>query len=182
MIELLVQGKKRFFNLKDKEKEKKLFYAWYAMSDMPKYQDKNLKITTDKEEQLLYAIGEIESCRYIDEKYVEEENSIGVSSTEATSIEDLTIGQIFDKYFQYKSDITKSIKEILCKTLEGVPKIKINSIFYFCTRIREKGYILDNNDPAVNKILIDIINSPEDEDIEKFVEQYINHMKNRKLC
>lgn len=68
------------FNLKNKEREKSLRDAWYAMSDMEKYRKKRLKMITDRGRHYLYAIYEIVDCTYSPEEFKYDEPEIEGSS------------------------------------------------------------------------------------------------------
>jgi len=54
------------FNLKNNEREKALYNAWFSMSDDKKYADKRLKITTHANEKLDLKISDIKDCKHED--------------------------------------------------------------------------------------------------------------------
>jgi tRNA uridine 5-carbamoylmethylation protein Kti12 len=65
MIHLRLKSGLEFdIDLKHPKNEKGLRDAWYAMSDMPAYQDKKLKMITKSGEELVYPIREIVECRH----------------------------------------------------------------------------------------------------------------------
>jgi hypothetical protein len=71
MIELKLKvGTTLRFNLKDQTREKSLRDAWYSMEDIKQCQDKKLRIITDKSRTLLYKIGEIKDCTFIDRTFL----------------------------------------------------------------------------------------------------------------
>lgn len=181
MIELTVSGKKIRFNLNDWKTEKGLFNYWYAVSDMQQYKKKKLKITTDIDEHLLYEIGEIENCLFIEEVYKRSEKTEPVQIKNEEE-EGRTIEAIFDRYFPVTSDISKEIKKIFCRTFENLELSKIDKIFHFCAEVKNSGYYIDNQDPMVIKIISEIVMGPDDEDIDPYVKQYIEYAKRKKFC
>lgn len=180
MIELTVSGKKIRFNLKSWETEKGLFNYWYAVSDMSMYKEKKLKITTDKDEHLLYKIKEIENCLFIEEKYTGLEKAKSVE--EKQEKEERTIEDIFDKYLPVTSDISKVIKKIFCRSFENLELSKIEKIFHFSAEVRRSGYYIDSQDPIVIKIISELVMGPDDEDINPYVKRYIEYAKRKKFC
>jgi hypothetical protein len=195
MIQLKVGGKIKFFNLKDHEREKNLFEARYAMSDMPKYLSKHLKITTDKDEHLSYTIGEIEDCIFIDADYVESKpleeeevkkgldvSHLSYSAEEAKGQDSKTVEELFDKYFPYKSDISKDIKKMLCKSFSDLSLKTLKKFFEFTSKVMAAGYLIAPNNEVINGIIRDILLGPDDDDIDKYVERYIEDRKRKRLC
>jgi len=65
MIKLkLSDGRLEMFNLKNFEREKALYFAWYSMRGDPKYGNKLFRITTDAGEKLELKIGKISECTF----------------------------------------------------------------------------------------------------------------------
>lgn len=180
MIKITVAGKEICFNLKNWETERSLFQYWYAVSDMPKYKEKKLKITTDANEHLLYMIGEIENCLFIEETYIRPENTEPVVE-KCEKKEESRIEELFDKYFPVKSDISNEIKKIFCKAFNELKVTKIDKIFHFCAEVRTLGYIIDHQDPTVTQIISELVQGPDDEDIQPYVNRYIEYAKRKKF-
>lgn len=64
MITLKLQDNtQKRFNLKNFKTEKRLYNAWFSIQGEKKFENKKLKITTDKNEQLLLKILEIKDCK-----------------------------------------------------------------------------------------------------------------------
>ena len=201
MIELTVGGKKFRFNLKSIDREKALFYAWFSMSDMPSKRNTKLRITTDKDEHLEYEIHEIQDCAYVDricsendstrEDAVVERLDASFNAAEASEIkthpensdvENKSIEEIYESYFPSQSDIAEEVKKIFCKLFEGLPKKQMNKILDFISRIRTLGYVADNTDPEISKIIMDMFRGPDDEDVTPYVDRFVEHMRKRKFC
>jgi len=79
-------GEKKNFNLKNQEREKSLYSAWYSMQGDEKYKDKAIKVTTDMNEELhlniqkitvvydesIYVVGEVRNIEERQKKKREE--------------------------------------------------------------------------------------------------------------
>lgn len=196
MIELTVSGKKICFNLKDWETEKGLFNYWYAVSDMPEYRHKKLKILTDTGLHLLYEVSEIQNCIFIDKEYkkpevspeeaildhIFEQESAADRIIPRVNVEELSREEIFDRYFPFKSDFSDTLKKLFCKLFDDIPKKKLDKVLSFMSCIRGIGYILDTTDPVIQDILNDLINDPDDEGIDPYLRRYIEYEKRKKFC
>jgi hypothetical protein len=64
IIVVMRSGTVRSFKLDDPKREKSFRDAWYSMSDMEKYQDKKLKVTS-REGKYIFKIKKIASCKVI---------------------------------------------------------------------------------------------------------------------
>lgn len=178
MIQLKVGGVTKYFNLKDRGREKSLFEAWYAMSDMPKYLNRIIKITTDKNEHLSYTVGEIEDCIFIDADYVYVEKKDPLQ----VSVSPDTVEKLFDKYFPSKSDISEDVKKMFCKSFSDLPVKTLGKFFEFTAKVMAAGYLIEPNNEVVNGIIKDILLGDDDDDINKYVDRYIEDRKRKKLC
>jgi hypothetical protein len=198
MIQLKVGGKTKCFNLKDRGREKSLFETWYAMSDMPKYLGKHVKITTDKNEHFSYTIGEIEDCTFIEADYVEstpekpplieELDKIFYSLPEKmklpedVDVEVLSVEEIYDRYFPISSDFAQEIRKIFCILFKGLSKKELDRMLNFVSQIRKQGYFIDTNDTGIQQILLDLITDPDQKDVSIFVSRFISYINHKKFC
>ena len=66
----LSDGRLEIFNLKNFEREKALYCAWYSMKNDEKFKDKIFRIRTDLGENLEIKIGQISDCIFDESTYV----------------------------------------------------------------------------------------------------------------
>jgi hypothetical protein len=172
MVELTALGKIIKFSLKNKEREKKLFETWYAMSDIPKYFDTKLSIITDKNVHLCYKIKEIEDCTYIDQAYENEK-------PEEVQIKEETVESLLDEYLPTESDLNTELKKILCKSFSVMPVPRTKKLLKFCATLIAEEIPLERTDCKVHDILVAMIEDP-GEDVKEYAEQYKNYIKSKK--
>lgn len=73
MIELVTSKETKRFNLKNFDRERKLYSAWYAMKNDPQYKEKAFNITTTEKENLHLKISEIIDCKFDECQHVKGE-------------------------------------------------------------------------------------------------------------
>lgn len=177
MIKITVNNKEICFNLKNRDREQSLYNTWYSMEDMPKYRDKQLKITTDKNETFLYRIRDIQKCQFIDELYTSKDQK----ANSEESYEDMTVEDLFDKFFEFSSDIGGELKKVFCDNFRNVPKAYLKKLFDFSSQVNKRGHTLDSKNPVTTRILLELIHDPSD-DVTKYVNLYIEYLNAGKLC
>lgn len=177
MIKITVNNKEIIFNLKNRDREKGLYNTWYSMEDMPKYRDKRLKFTTDKNETSIYRIRDIQKCEFIDEQYMPEDQK----SNSVEYYEDMTVEELFDKFFKISSDIGDELKKVFCDNFRSVPKAYLKKLFDFSSQVNKRGHTLDSKNPVTTRILLELIHDPSD-DATKYVDLYIEYLNAGKLC
>lgn len=118
MIELKIKDKPKLikFNLKSFEREQSLRTYWYAISDIPKYQDKKIKIKADDGKTTIYKIGDIENCEFKEEKYVRDE-PVMETKVLNTNIEKLLREWDYD-FFKIPENIKQRAIDFLERLLE----------------------------------------------------------------
>lgn len=194
MIELTVGDKTLKFNLKNREREKSLYDAWYALSDIPKYRYKKFKITTDKNKILIYEVCEITKCIFTDKEYSESEKETTVARLdkiyEATNdkylpdnvdIEILSVEEIYDRYFPSISDFAKELRKTICTLFQGIPKKKLRNVLEFVTRIRKLGYYFDTMDQGASQIVMEMTVGPDDTNVAIYVDKFVQYMKRKNI-
>lgn len=177
MIKITVNNKEICFNLKDRDREKSLYYAWYSMEDMPRYQDKHLKFTNDLGEDFTYKIKDIKKCQFIDEEYIPENKK----SNSDVSDDDTTVEELFDRFFKFSSDIGGELKKVFCDSFRNVPKPYLKKLFDFSSQVNKRGHTLDSSNPITTRILLELIHDPSD-DVTKYVNLYIDYLNAGKIC
>lgn len=185
MIELIVNNKKRCFNLKNRDREKSLFNTWYAMSDMPSHHEKKLRIITDKDETLEYKICEIQDCTFFDQEYQDDTKpDVVPNSTDSvdTDLDNMTVEELYDKYLASESFLSQSLKPIYCKIFRNVPKKQLIKIFRFTYELKAQGYYVSVYEPEVQKIVEEMFNDSDDVDITPYVNRVIEYLQRKKLC
>lgn len=185
MIELVVDNKKHCFNLKNRDREKSLFNAWYAMSDMPSHSQKKLRITTDRDETLEYKICEIQDCLFIDQEYIDEAKTVEKPKEQHSkdiSEENMTIEEIYDRYLPSDSDFSKVVKTLYCKLFQRIPRKKLIRIFKFSHDLRVLGYNIDIQDLGVQKIVEEMLEDSDDVDVTPYVNRVIEYLQRKKYC
>lgn len=66
-------GNIKYFNLKNFEREKVLYDAWYSMRGENQFNDKRFKVTTTENEEILVRIGDIKNCIFEKSEFVKTE-------------------------------------------------------------------------------------------------------------
>jgi hypothetical protein len=66
----LSDGRIEIFNLKNYEREKALYCAWYSMQGDPNFKDKLFRVMTDIGEKLEFRLGQISECIFEESLYV----------------------------------------------------------------------------------------------------------------
>lgn len=174
MVELTVDGKKIKFNLKEQSREKALFEAWYSMSDMPKYAEAQLKITTDNNEHLLYKIKDISDCSYLDQVYEKKE-------AEEVVLKEDPVENLLDKYLPADPNLKDQLKKLLVKSFSMLSVENTSKLIRFCTSLMEQGLPLRKADRNVQDILMALIADPGD-DVSTYVGRYKEYLNGEKTC
>jgi hypothetical protein len=169
MIQLIVGEKKICFNLKDKDREQGLYYAWYSMSDMSTHQTKKLKIKTDTGEELIFQIKEIQDCQYIDKVHVPEEPK----TEDKTQI----VSELYDQFFPVNDPVNQEIKRIFMRTFETFSKDQLIRLFTFTKEITPLGPVPVNRFDLV-LLLRDVAHSPTN-DLSGYVKRYQELIANK---
>ena len=115
----LTNGTKKCFNLNNNKREEALYSAWYSMSDVPKFADKTLKITTHANELLSLKVSEIQSCKYEDCTYFDNPEVKNINDKEehtAEKVQKTTFDYIEEKR---KENMTRFYQEVE-KIIPGV--------------------------------------------------------------
>jgi hypothetical protein len=172
MVQLIVGNKKICFNLNTPEKEKELFNTWYAMSDMPAYLTKRVKITTDKNEHLFYTIGEISDCLYIDKVWVEENTEVSSTNKEET------LDDLYSQLFPIELLLTEEMKNLFIKTFSILPVSQVKKLFQFTTEIISSGLPLIRENPVMVELIKDMVHNREG-DIFDYAKRYRDSLKNK---
>jgi len=172
MIQLIVDNKKICFNLSTPEREKELFNTWYAMSDMPAYLAKHVKITTDKNEQLCYTIGEISDCLYIDKVWVEENTEINSDNRKET------LDDLYGQLFPIELIFTEEMKSLFRKTFSILPVHQVKKLFQFTTEIISSGLPLIRDNPIMLELIRDMVHNREG-DMTDYAKRYRDSFKNK---
>ncbi len=124
--------KEKCFNLKNYEREKALYNAWFSMSDEIKYADKKLKITTDTGEILNLKISEIKDCKL--------EDCVFCANPEVKNIEDK------EKKSKKEPNIMDQLDVVQKKREE-------ENVRYFFSVLQRRNVTYNLNDPALLQIL-----------------------------
>ena len=157
MIKLTYKdGTVRRFNLKNQEREKSLYNAWYSMSDDIKYDGKSFKINTDTGEVIYVKIGDLEKCAFDDSRYISGE---------------FNTGNVSDRYKKEDKKDTKEDKvdEMMAK----IEKAKKENLKKFLSVLKERGVEPDGSD-IFNKICESVSSCTDDYKIKMYANMYCN--------
>jgi hypothetical protein len=154
----LTNGNVLRMNLENRDNEKPLRDAWYAMSDMPSCKDKVLTVITDKHETHKFKVSDIKNCLHSDLIF---KGVTGPEGPKPAVLKEPT-----------KPKTAASPKGVLCDTgnaleivknmehflemslriLKSMPESHKKNMILFIDGIREKDIPLDVSDSAIFEI------------------------------
>lgn len=180
----LYNGKELSFNLKDGSTEQNLRNAWWAMSDMEAYRNKQLKIHTDQDENYTFKIHEIILCIVTPEKLIHKDNltieSPDIKTTRVSESEEPAPKSEEDKLVELllpgSGNLNKTFREMMVKSLSRFPQKQKSKLLKFYVKVKS----LDSIKILLNTAFVNIVGqllADNSDEIDKYVDMYIEYYK-----
>lgn len=178
----LANGNVLRVNLENRDREKPLRDAWWAMSDIPNCKDKILTIITDTHQTHKFKVTDIKNCIHSEMVFK------GVAEAEGPKLV-MPKGPMIPKETPSPKEISSDTKDALdviksmerflemsLRMLRSMPDSQKRNMILFVDGIREKNIPLDISDNAIFEIATMAMRDNEIK-IPYYVEMYCAHWK-----
>ena len=176
----LTDGRVIRLNLKNSQREQTLRAAWYSMSDIPKYKDKEYRIIGDSGNEYKLKIGQIKSCTYSPAQF---DHSLPEVQTPPSQPKKLFENSMPDSMPGASNELVGLIKRVLeavAEVFESMPDEQKRNIVVFMEGLRMQGVAFDIADTELMEIASQALVAENPTELMLLIKKYCDRYRSKK--